>query len=286
MFQTFCPLTIHSSPSRMARVPSPAKSDPAPGSENSWHQRSSPVNIGRRKRCFTSSLPWVAIVGPARAMKNVRGSVGAAPASRRRRSTTPVQLRPHPEAAAALREVHPRQPGVELRAAELAVVHRRRVVGGEERVHRRRDPLRPRHRFQQQAHRRRSSIQCRRPTPERPSPDPSAAGLLGRHVPALRRRPVDDGPDEHPEGDRHDRAEHGRQLVLAAAHRVAEQLGDADQARRARHQRQNAGRNVTIDGGPVGVRAMVNARGVLTSAPKNPLSSPPKNRCRSSARRR
>jgi hypothetical protein len=36
-----------------------------PGSLNSWHHFSSPVNIGRRKRCFCSSLPWVTIVGPA-----------------------------------------------------------------------------------------------------------------------------------------------------------------------------------------------------------------------------
>ncbi|MET0324793.1 MAG: hypothetical protein ABW219_06175, partial [Ilumatobacteraceae bacterium] len=88
MFQTFWPLTIHSSPSRTARVPRPAKSDPAPGSENSWHHFSSPVNIGRRNRSLTSGLPWVAIVGPARAMKNVRGSVGWAPASISRRSTS------------------------------------------------------------------------------------------------------------------------------------------------------------------------------------------------------
>ncbi len=46
--QTFCPLTTHSSPSRTARADSPAKSEPAPGSEKSWHQISSPVNSGRR----------------------------------------------------------------------------------------------------------------------------------------------------------------------------------------------------------------------------------------------
>ena len=48
VFHTFWPFTTHSSPSRTARVPSPAKSEPEPGSLNSWHQRSSPVNIGRR----------------------------------------------------------------------------------------------------------------------------------------------------------------------------------------------------------------------------------------------
>ena len=38
---TFWPLTIHSSPSRTARVLSPATSEPAPGSLKSWHQISS-----------------------------------------------------------------------------------------------------------------------------------------------------------------------------------------------------------------------------------------------------
>ena len=46
--QTFWPLTIHSSPSRTPRVDRPATSEPAPGSLNSWHQISSPVNSGRR----------------------------------------------------------------------------------------------------------------------------------------------------------------------------------------------------------------------------------------------
>ena len=46
--QTFWPLTIHSSPSRTPRADSPAKSDPLPGSEKSWHQISSPVKSGRR----------------------------------------------------------------------------------------------------------------------------------------------------------------------------------------------------------------------------------------------
>ena len=36
----FCPLTTHSSPSRTARVDSPARSEPAPGSENSWQHSS------------------------------------------------------------------------------------------------------------------------------------------------------------------------------------------------------------------------------------------------------
>ena len=98
VFHTFWPLTIHSSPSRTARDARPAKSDPAPGSENSWHHFSSPVNIGRRKRSHCSSEPWVKMVGPARAMKNDVGSAGSAPASRMRRSTTRLRSgrRPSP----------------------------------------------------------------------------------------------------------------------------------------------------------------------------------------------
>ena len=46
--QTFCPLRIHSSPSRTARVDRLATSEPEPGSLNSWHQISSEVNKGRR----------------------------------------------------------------------------------------------------------------------------------------------------------------------------------------------------------------------------------------------
>ena len=48
LVHTFWPVTTHSSPSRTARVESPARSEPAPGSENSWHQISSPASSGRR----------------------------------------------------------------------------------------------------------------------------------------------------------------------------------------------------------------------------------------------
>ena len=49
-FQTFWPETIHSSPSRTARVATLARSEPEPGSLNSWHQAASPVAIGPTKR--------------------------------------------------------------------------------------------------------------------------------------------------------------------------------------------------------------------------------------------
>ena len=45
---TFWPLTTHSSPSRTALVWMLARSEPAPGSLNSWHQATSPLAIGRR----------------------------------------------------------------------------------------------------------------------------------------------------------------------------------------------------------------------------------------------
>ena len=45
---TFWPFTTHSSPSRTARVAREARSDPEPGSLNSWHQTSSPERILRR----------------------------------------------------------------------------------------------------------------------------------------------------------------------------------------------------------------------------------------------
>ena len=62
--QTFWPLTTHSSPSRTARVASPATSEPAPGSLNSWHQISWLHASGRRSRCFISSVPHAMTVGP------------------------------------------------------------------------------------------------------------------------------------------------------------------------------------------------------------------------------
>src|SRR6266542_6065527 len=61
--QTFCPSTTHSSPSRTARVRSPARSDPAPGSLNSWHHTSSPRSSEGRYRCFCASVPCAISVG-------------------------------------------------------------------------------------------------------------------------------------------------------------------------------------------------------------------------------
>ena len=50
---------------RTARVARAARSDPAPGSLNSWHHTSSPVHSGRRKRCCCSAVPKARMVGAA-----------------------------------------------------------------------------------------------------------------------------------------------------------------------------------------------------------------------------
>ena len=54
-FQTFCPSITHSSPSGTARVPTLARSEPEPGSLNSWHQAASPSAIGRTNRATCSA---------------------------------------------------------------------------------------------------------------------------------------------------------------------------------------------------------------------------------------
>ena len=55
--QIFCPSITHSSPSSTARVVSPARSEPAFGSENPWHHESSPERIRGRNARFCSSVP-------------------------------------------------------------------------------------------------------------------------------------------------------------------------------------------------------------------------------------
>ena len=61
---TFWPVTTYSSPSRTARVFSDARSEPDSGSLKPWHQISSALRIGDRKRSFWSSVPWAITVGP------------------------------------------------------------------------------------------------------------------------------------------------------------------------------------------------------------------------------
>ena len=62
--QVFCPLTIQSSPSRTAVVRSPARSEPASGSEKPWAHQMSSDAVGGRKRSFISLLAKAAITGP------------------------------------------------------------------------------------------------------------------------------------------------------------------------------------------------------------------------------
>ena len=62
---TFWPSTTKWPFSRRALVRTPARSEPAPGSEKPWHQISSAERIGSRWRAFCSSVPCAMIVGPA-----------------------------------------------------------------------------------------------------------------------------------------------------------------------------------------------------------------------------
>ncbi len=78
---TFWPFTIHSSPSRTAVVASEAMSDPAPGSENSWHHRSSPVSSGGSRRRLVSSVDHCRIVGAASGSPDPRGTCGTSHAA-------------------------------------------------------------------------------------------------------------------------------------------------------------------------------------------------------------
>ena len=55
--QIFWPVIRQPPSTLVALVVRPARSEPAPGSENSWHQIISPRNVGGRKRCFCSSVP-------------------------------------------------------------------------------------------------------------------------------------------------------------------------------------------------------------------------------------
>ena len=63
---TFCPFSVQVPSSFWrARVCTAARSEPAAGSENIWHQTSSPWSIGPRWRLFCSSLPWAMMHGPS-----------------------------------------------------------------------------------------------------------------------------------------------------------------------------------------------------------------------------
>ncbi|MGY2939281.1 hypothetical protein ACVWZ6_008883 [Bradyrhizobium sp. GM6.1] len=57
-------MTTQLSPFFSARVRKPATSEPADGSENSWHQISSPAASFGKWRRLASSLPKAITVGP------------------------------------------------------------------------------------------------------------------------------------------------------------------------------------------------------------------------------
>lgn len=60
---TLCPVSSQLSPSRTAFVRTPARSEPASVSENSWQASSSVRSMGRSQRAFCSSVPQMPIAG-------------------------------------------------------------------------------------------------------------------------------------------------------------------------------------------------------------------------------
>ena len=62
---------------RDARERMPARSLPASGSDQPWHQISSPDAIGGKKRAFCASVPYSSIVGARRKMPFWLTRVGA-----------------------------------------------------------------------------------------------------------------------------------------------------------------------------------------------------------------
>ena len=65
LVHTFWPLSTYQSPSSTARVWRLARSLPAFGSENPWHQISSAVRILSRWRAFWAAVPCFMRVGPS-----------------------------------------------------------------------------------------------------------------------------------------------------------------------------------------------------------------------------
>ena len=62
---TFCPVSRHPPSVRSARVRSEARSEPASGSLNSWHQAISPRRVGPANRSRWACVPWLTMAGPA-----------------------------------------------------------------------------------------------------------------------------------------------------------------------------------------------------------------------------
>ena len=97
--QTFWPSSRQPPSTRVARVVRAARSEPAPGSLNSWHQRSSPRRVGATHRSVCSGVPWARMVGraqPATARLGRRSPASAQTWSMTSCSTGPAS-RPHGE---------------------------------------------------------------------------------------------------------------------------------------------------------------------------------------------
>ena len=124
--QTFWPFTIQWSSCLMARVARLARSEPAPGSENSWHQPSSPVKIGRRWRALCAAVPQAASVGATSGIPTpARHGNSEMPAACSARSTMPCSARsaPRPPSPGGLcTQASPRSNWRPLNAASGPVV--------------------------------------------------------------------------------------------------------------------------------------------------------------------
>ena len=75
VFQTLWPVRSQPPSVRTARVVREARSEPAPGSLNSWHQCRSPRRVGGTKASFCSWVPCARIVGSAQSPMISRGWV-------------------------------------------------------------------------------------------------------------------------------------------------------------------------------------------------------------------
>ena len=64
LVHVFCPPRRHTSPSRSALSATFARSEPASGSENIWHQISAPEAIGRSQPSCCSAVPCASKAGP------------------------------------------------------------------------------------------------------------------------------------------------------------------------------------------------------------------------------
>ena len=62
---TFCPVSSQPPSTRTALVRSDARSEPASGSENSWHQKISPLSVAGTNRSTCSGVPCSRMVGAA-----------------------------------------------------------------------------------------------------------------------------------------------------------------------------------------------------------------------------